>query len=142
MMAPEMTPEQRYFFDTAGYLHLRDVLSEDELKPAQEAAEGYIADFVPPGVHNVTARAGDVVIISERLIHGALSWKPQDRDRRFMIMRYNVQHMVTGGIEPFSEEIRARLSPETLELAELAPYTQIKEIVKERCGDIDTKNKF
>jgi len=37
-----MTPEQRYFFDTTGYLHLRDVLSEDELKAAQEAAERYI----------------------------------------------------------------------------------------------------
>ena len=95
--------------------------------------EGYIADFVPPGVHNVAARAGDVVVISERLIHGALSWKPKDRDRRFMIMRYNVQHVVSGGLEPFPEEITDRLAPETIELTELAPYNYIKEIVKKRC---------
>lgn len=95
--------------------------------------EGYIADFVPTGVHNVAARAGDVVVISERLIHGALSWKPKDRDRRFMIMRYNVQHVVSGGLEPFPEEITDRLAPETIELTELAPYNYIKEIVKKRC---------
>ena len=99
--------------------------------------EGYVADFVPPGVHNVAARAGDVVIISERLMHGALSWKPQDRDRRFMIMRYKLQHTVTGGLEPFSAEIRARLAPATLELSELASYDHVKEIVKERCPELE-----
>jgi hypothetical protein len=93
---------------------------------------GYIADDVPPGVANLTPHAGDVLIISERLIHGALNWKPKDRDRRFLIMRYNLQHTVTGSLEPFSEEIRARLSPETLELIALAPYNHVKEIVKSR----------
>ena len=42
---------------------------------------------------------------------------------------------MTGSVKPFSEEIRARLSPETLELIEVAPYNHIKEIVKKRCGD-------
>ena len=98
--------------------------------------EGYIAAEVPPGVCNITPRAGDVVIISERLIHGVLNWKPTDRDRRFLIMRYNLQHTVTGSVTPFAEEIRARLSPETLELISLSPYAEIKNIVKERCGDI------
>ena len=98
--------------------------------------EGYIAEAVPPGVCNITPRAGDVVIISERLIHGVLNWKPTDRDRRFLIMRYNLQHAVTGSVTPFAEEIRARLSPETLELIALAPYAEIKNLVKERCGDI------
>ena len=31
-----MSPEQRYFFDLTGYLHLRNVLSEEELKPAKQ----------------------------------------------------------------------------------------------------------
>ncbi len=53
-----------------------------------------------------------------------------------MIMRYNVQHMVTGDLEPFSAEIRARLSPETLELIELTSYNHVKEIVKERCPEL------
>ena len=34
-----MTPEQRYFFDVAGYLHLENALSDEELRRAQEAAE-------------------------------------------------------------------------------------------------------
>ena len=50
-------------------------------------------------------------------------------------MRYRVQHTVTGSIKTYSEEIRARLSPETLELIEVAPYNHVKEIVKKRCGD-------
>ena len=47
-----MTPEQRYFFDVAGYLHLENVLSGDELKNAQEAADRYISmppEEWPPG---------------------------------------------------------------------------------------------
>ena len=41
-----MTPDQRYFFDLTGYLHLRDVLSPAELAPAQAAADRYIS--MPP----------------------------------------------------------------------------------------------
>ena len=37
-----MTPEQRYFFDLTGYLHLEQVLQGDELARAQEAAERYL----------------------------------------------------------------------------------------------------
>ena len=37
-----MTPDQRYFFDLTGYLHLRNVLSPEELAPAQAAADRYI----------------------------------------------------------------------------------------------------
>ena len=102
--------------------------------------EGYMANFVPPGVANITPRAGDVAIISERLIHGVLNWIPKDRDRRFLIMRYNLQYNVGSSFEPFSEEVRERLSPETLELAAIAHYENIKDVVTARCGDIDPKN--
>ena len=47
-----MTPEQRYFFDLTGYLHLRGVLSESELRPAQDAGQRYIdtpPDQLPEG---------------------------------------------------------------------------------------------
>ncbi|MDP6506440.1 MAG: phytanoyl-CoA dioxygenase family protein, partial [Planctomycetota bacterium] len=37
-----MTSEQRYLFDLNGYLHLKNVLSEDELHLAREAACRYI----------------------------------------------------------------------------------------------------
>jgi hypothetical protein len=47
-----MTEEQRYLFDLNGYLHLRNVLSNEELSAAQEAAERYIntpEDELPEG---------------------------------------------------------------------------------------------
>ena len=37
-----MSPENRYFFDLTGYLHLSNVLSAEELKAAQKAADRYI----------------------------------------------------------------------------------------------------
>ena len=94
-----------------------------------------VADEVHPGVASLTARAGDVLIASERLIHGALTWQPRDRERRFLTLRYSVQHTVTSSLRPFPDPIRERLSPETLELIELAPYNHVKDIVRERCGD-------
>jgi hypothetical protein len=42
---------------------------------------------VPPGVLNVCPKAGDVVVISERVLHGALRWRPRDRERRFLTCR-------------------------------------------------------
>ena len=100
--------------------------------PKTTRTRDYVADTVPPGVHNVCARAGDVVIMPEHLMHGALTWKPRDRDRRFLILRYNVQHMLTGQRRPFPDAIRQRLDPETIDLLELAPYFEYKDIVKQR----------
>ena len=37
-----MTDEQRYLYDLQGYLHLKNALSAEELKAAQQAAERYI----------------------------------------------------------------------------------------------------
>ena len=38
-------------------------------------------------------RVGDVVVISELVVHGALSWQPKDRQRRFLTLRYCSQHI-------------------------------------------------
>jgi hypothetical protein len=40
-----------------------------------------------PSVLSICPRAGDVVVITEALTHGAKRWLPRDRDRRFMILR-------------------------------------------------------
>ena len=80
-----------------------------------------------PGFANVTPRAGDVVLISELLTHGILHWRPRDRDRRFLILRYQPQYLGQGSFPP---AILERLSPETRELAEPAFHTHVKEIVK------------
>jgi hypothetical protein len=93
------------------------------------------AHDVPLGVVNLPARAGDVLVISERVIHGVLNWNPQDRDRRFLILRYSVQNQIGSYMDPFPEAVKQRLSPETLELTSLAPYSTIKQIVQDRCGD-------
>ena len=94
----------------------------------------YVADTVPPGAHKPSFRAGDIFIMPEHLMHGALTWKPTDRDRHFLIICYNVQHMFTGQRRPFPEAIRQRLDPETLDLIELAPLYEYKNIVKGREG--------
>lgn len=89
-----------------------------------------ITEEVPAGVENICPRAGDAVIISELLTHGTLPWKPADRDRRTLVLRYLPQHY--GATLDLPEEIRERLSPETLELMEVAGYNHVKEIVKSR----------
>ncbi len=93
--------------------------------------DDYFSTEVPEGVTNFTPRAGDVVVMSEHLTHGALSWVPQDRDRRFLTLRYMQQHeSVRGSLDCFSPDVKARLAPETLELAAPASFGHTKEIVK------------
>jgi len=81
-----------------------------------------------PAITHLTPRAGDVIIISELLTHGALAWQPKDRERRWLQLRYNPQSFYyRNGI---ADETLPRLSPETRELIEFAPFTHVKEIVK------------
>ena len=111
---------------------------KDYFYPESYSADGvYNDDFfsteVPEGMLNITPRAGDVVMISELVTHGALSWVPRDRDRHFLTLRYMQQHESVrgrGDLRCFSPEVCARLSPETLELVELAPFDHTKEIVR------------
>ena len=89
-------------------------------------------DGIDPQPHpvftNITPRAGDVVFISELLTHGVLRWRPTDRDRRLLVLRYKPQYM---GKSSFSSAILDRLSAETLELISSVPYHHIKDIVKQ-----------
>jgi ectoine hydroxylase-related dioxygenase (phytanoyl-CoA dioxygenase family) len=86
---------------------------------------------VHPALVNVTPKAGDVVVLSELATHGVLIWKPIDRDRRFLILRYKTQYFQDqrGAVNPFPAEVLARLSLETRELTEPASYKHIKEMV-------------
>ena len=43
----QMTPKQRYLFDLTGYIHLKNVLSDEELQNAQDAVERCVQ--TPPG---------------------------------------------------------------------------------------------
>ena len=84
-------------------------------------------DNIPLGVENITPKAGDILIISELLTHGALPWKPKDRYRCFLVLRYRPQDR---GESRVSSEVRERLAPETLELISHADLSHTKEIVK------------
>ena len=90
--------------------------------------DDYDVTEVPTGVVHLAPRAGDVLIISELLTHGTLPWKPQDRDRRTLTLRYCPQYF--GNSSYITDEIKDRLSPTTQELIESAPYHHVKEIVK------------
>jgi ectoine hydroxylase-related dioxygenase (phytanoyl-CoA dioxygenase family) len=81
-----------------------------------------------PGVVNLTPKAGDILVTSEAMTHGILEWRPTDRMRRILVLRYKPQH--TGQPTPLPDEVRGRLSPETLELMEMGSYTYIKNIVR------------
>ena len=94
-------------------------------------ADGKIADKIPEGVVNITPKAGDIVIISELLTHGTLTWKP-DRDRRTLVLRYRPQHQ--GGATSIPEAILERLLSETRELIEQQGFNHVKEIVKASAG--------
>ena len=77
---------------------------------------------------NLTPKAGDFLVISELLTHGVLRWKPKDRDRRFLILRYRPQY---DGKQSLPEKIVNRLTPEVQELVQTASYGHTKELVKQ-----------
>jgi ectoine hydroxylase-related dioxygenase (phytanoyl-CoA dioxygenase family) len=83
---------------------------------------------LPPGVINITPKAGDFVIMPELMTHGTLTWQPKNRQRRSLVLRYRPQYK---GQRFLPDAIIERLSPETQELTETAHYTHTKEVAKQ-----------
>ena len=81
-----------------------------------------------PVFTNLTPKAGDFLCISELLTHGVLRWKPTDRSRQMLILRYRPQY---EGNVSLPQEIIDRLSPETQELVSTASYGHIKDIISQ-----------
>ena len=95
-----------------------------------------VLDDLPAGVVNVTPRAGDVIVMTEMLAHGTLQWKPTDRQRRTLVLRYRPQYRNRRGAEiervtVAPKAIQERLSPQVGELMDYAHYIDVKEIAKE-----------
>ena len=96
------------------------------------------AEELPRGIVNMTAAAGDAIVLPERLSHGALKWKPTDRDRRVLLYRYApqyllMQHATTNDYDVRTEmedRFRDKLSPETQELIEIGYREHEKDIAK------------
>lgn len=84
------------------------------------------ADTLPPGVVNVTPKAGDVIVMTEMLAHGTLQWRPTDRVRRTLVLRYRPQFK--GQPHDLPDALRQRLSPEIRQLMASAHYTETKPI--------------
>lgn len=95
---------------------------------------------LPAGMVNLSAKAGDILMIPEALVHGALPWLPTDRQRRVLVLRYRPHaslyiptgpggRMGSGGSfrarelppNPMPAEVLRRLSPETVALTDNAP---------------------
>ena len=66
--------------------------------------------------------------MTEMLAHGTLQWKPKDRLRRTLVLRYRPQFKGQAAVP---EVLYDRLSPQTRELMAPAHYTHVKEVVKE-----------
>jgi hypothetical protein len=81
--------------------------------------------ILPQGLVNLTPDAGDIVIISESLTHGALPWTPRDRQRLILVLRYRLQ---TVGAADLPVEIVERLLPEVRELVAAAGHGDRKVI--------------
>ena len=109
-----------------------DTITETMEKNGYEYEKCCIDGSFPFGIVNITPRAGDVVIASDQVVHGALKWKPKDRGRRFLVFRYAPQYMLAWTSSQdidLPQEILDRLSPETKELLSKEYITHTKEIV-------------
>lgn len=82
-----------------------------------------------PVVVNVCPRAGDMVIFTEALCHGALKWTA-DEPRRTVFVRYSTSYASwSPGLRPIPE-FRDRLPDEVAELMEPAGFQHRKRVVK------------
>ncbi|MCH8295159.1 phytanoyl-CoA dioxygenase family protein [Candidatus Poribacteria bacterium] len=82
----------------------------------------------PPAVVNVTPKAGDVVLFTEALCHGARPW-PLDDPRRTVFVRYSTSYASwSPGIGPI-EEHRDKLSDDLCELLQVAGFQHRKQVV-------------
>ena len=88
-----------------------------------------------PVFTNLTPKAGDFLCMSELVTHGVLRWKPTDRSRQMLILRYRPQY---EGNVSMPQEIIDRLSPETQELVSTASYGHIKDIINQNPATLST----
>jgi hypothetical protein len=90
----------------------------------------------PPLVVNVPVRAGDAVIFTEALCHGALAWTPRDRPRRTVFERYCTSYASwSPGAGP-KEDFRDRISEGVYELKKPGGFQGPKKIVERLLGEI------
>ena len=85
------------------------------------------------GFINVTANAGDMIIMPLRLNHAALPWLPTDRDRVMMFYTYRPQFYFSAQADQMLEVVRAEgieLDEATIDLISMREKAELKEVVK------------
>ncbi|MBM3263729.1 MAG: phytanoyl-CoA dioxygenase family protein [candidate division Zixibacteria bacterium] len=96
----------------------------------------------PPLVTNVPIGAGDAVIFTEALCHGALPWTPKDRPRRTVFVRYSTSYASwSPGVGP-KEEYRSKLSEGVYEMKKQAGFQGPKKIVSQLLEEIQGERKI
>jgi len=92
-------------------------------------------DILPHGLVNLAPNAGDVIIASDQICHGGMKWKPKDRKRRFLLLRYEPQYIMAWRSDndiAYPKAILDRLSPQTKELLVKAQMAHVKNIARDR----------
>jgi hypothetical protein len=89
----------------------------------------------PPTVDNVSVNAGDVVLFTEALCHGARKWT-LDEPRRTVFVRYTTSYASwSPGSGPL-EEYRGRISDDLFELKQVASFRHRKKVVERLLQEI------
>jgi hypothetical protein len=100
---------------------------------AKPAELGIYSD--PPAVHNVIVRAGDVVLFTEALCHGARRWTLDD-PRRTVFVRYCTSYASWSPGHGPIEAHRDKLSPEVYELHQQMGFQGRKKVVERLLKEI------
>ena len=87
------------------------------------------------GMRSLCPRAGDALLLPEATTHAVLPWRPRDRPRRTLMLRYQPQWLHDSHDDPsrtWPPTVLERLAPETLELLDSAHVTHTKGVATQR----------
>jgi len=91
----------------------------------------------PPTVINVCPKAGDVVLFTEALVHGARKWTA-DYPRRTVFVRYSTSYASWSPAHAPFEEHKAKISDEIYELQQIQGFQTRKKVVDRLLAEIDS----
>jgi ectoine hydroxylase-related dioxygenase (phytanoyl-CoA dioxygenase family) len=91
----------------------------------------------PPTVVNIPVNAGDAVVFTEALCHGALPWPCEDSPRRTMFQRYCTSYASWSPGSGPKEEHREKISEGVYEMKQQGGFQGPKKIVEKLVAEIN-----
>ena len=91
----------------------------------------------PPTVVNIPVNAGDAVVFTEALCHGALPWPCEDSPRRTMFQRYCTSYASWSPGSGPKEEHREKISEGVYEMKQQGGFQGAKKIVEKLVAEIN-----